>query len=172
MNRRQLLQNLLVVSGGLATLPAWADQWCPEDFNSPNGFSLSEQDLLRSVADTFIPGGKDPGAVSVGVDKFLGKLFEECYEKPVQDNIKSNLAELDENAKTKHQSGFSACSQKQREDLLLELSAAGEKNQKDFFSLLKSETIRGYNTSKIVMVEYLKYKVVPGHYHGCVTVKS
>ena len=37
---------------------------------------------------------------------------------------------------------------------------------------MKSETIRGFNTSQQVMEKYLHYKVAPGHYHGCVNVNT
>jgi hypothetical protein len=46
------------------------------------------------------------------------------------------------------------------------------KAEKDFFDLIKSETIRGFNTSQKVMQEYLGYKVAPGHYYGSVDVKA
>ena len=42
----------------------------------------------------------------------------------------------------------------------------------DFFNLMKSETIRGFNTSQKVMQEYLGYKIAPGHYYGCIDVKT
>ena len=37
---------------------------------------------------------------------------------------------------------------------------------------MKSETIRGFNTSREVMLQYLNYKIVPGHYYGCVDVNA
>jgi len=37
---------------------------------------------------------------------------------------------------------------------------------------MKSETIRGFNTSKEVMVGYHKFKLAPGHFYGCVDVKA
>jgi hypothetical protein len=67
---------------------------------------------------------------------------------------------------------FVVCDLLQRQDLLLKLSTSENKDEKDFFNLLKSETIRGFNTSKEVMVGYLKFKLVPGHYYGCVDVKA
>ena len=56
--------------------------------------------------------------------------------------------------------------------LLLKLSASENKPEKDFFALIKSETINGFNTSKEVMTKYFNYKVAPGHYYGCIDVKA
>jgi hypothetical protein len=87
----------------------------------------------------------------------------------VGDNIKKQLAALDESAEKTFSSSFVKCSQQQREQLLLKMSSSYNIEQRDFFTLIKTETIRGFNTSQKVM-EYLGYKVAPGHYYGCVPV--
>jgi len=137
-----------------------------------SSFSPEEQNILSAIADTIIPAGNAVGALSVGVDKYLQKLIDDCYEKPVQENIKKQLAVLNELAKTKFNNAFAACSQIQREELLSTFSKSTNKDEKDFFDLMKNETIHGFNTSQKVMEEYLNYKVAPGHYFGCINVKS
>jgi len=144
MNRRKALRNLVIVSGGIITLPQW----------------------------TSIPSGNKIGALSVGVDKFLQKLIDDCYEKEVQDNVKAQLKGLEESAKAKHRNSYNDCTQAQREELLLKLSMSENKAEKDFFNLMKTETIRGFNTSQKVMTEFLGYKIAPGHYYGCVDAKT
>ena len=176
MNRRKALKTLAIVSGGAITLPQWMISCGVSDSTvHQTSFSVAEQKILASVTDTIIPAG-DPiaigsvGALSVGVDKFLQKLIDDCHQKDVQDNVKAQLKNLDESAKATHKKSFAGCPQKEREALLLKFSASGNKSEKDFFDLVKSETIRGFNTSQKVMTEYLGYKVVPGHYYGCVDV--
>ena len=171
MNRRYSLRYLFASSGLLISLPVWAQDWSSESLNHSSTFSPDEQGILTSVADTIIPTGNGLGAISVGVDKFLQKLIDECYLPEVQSNIKSQLAALDSNAQKNHSKNFAQCTQKDREALLLAFSSSTEKHENDFFKLMKSETIRGYNTSKEVMTQ-LKYKVAPGHYYGCVDVKA
>jgi len=173
MNRRDTLKKLMIASSGLIALPAWAREWEASDLTAHHSsFSFPEQDMLASVADTLIPAGTSIGALSVGVDKFLQKLIDNCYEKEVQDNVKTQLAGLENAAQESHGKLFVACDQIQRQALLLKLSTSEIKAEKDFFNLLKSETIRGFNTSKEVMVGYHKFKLVPGHYYGCVDVKA
>lgn len=171
MNRRNAIRSLVISSGGLITLPFWMG--CGED-GAPathvTSFSSTEQKLLAAVADTFIPAGNAIGALATGVDKFLQKLVDDCHPKDVQDNVKAQLKALDESAQQAHGKSFNVCSQAQREELLLKLSASGNKEEKDFFNLMRSETIRGFNTSKEVL-ERLNYKVAPGHYYGCVDIK-
>ena len=173
MNRRDSLKTLMMASGALISLPSWAEGWTPDKLMlGQSSFSLQELDLLTSVSDTIIPAGNSIGAVTVGVDKFLQKLFQDCYEKDVQTNIKNQLLKLDKNSQSAHSKGFASCDQQQRQELLLKFSSSEDKAEKDFFDLVKSETIRGFNTSKEVMLNYLNYKVVPGHYYGCVDVNA
>lgn len=171
MNRRTALKNLLVTSGGLIALPAWAKEW--NIAGLPAGktiFTVTEQELLAAIADTIIPAGNAIGALSVGVDKFLQRLFSDCYEKDIQDNVKKQLAALDTAAKQAYGKSYAACTADQRKELLVKLSASEKPEEKNFFNLLKSETIRGFSTSKEVMMSQ-GYKVAPGHYYGCVPVK-
>ena len=173
MNRRKAIKNLAIVSGGLITLPQWMVSCGISDTTvHQTSFSTIEQKILASITDTIIPAGNSIGALSVGVDKFLQKLIDDCYEKDVQDNVKTQLTALEKSAKTANKKSFADCSQSQREELLLKLSGSDNKAEKDFFELVKSETIRGFNTSQKVMQEYLGYKVAPGHYYGSVDVKA
>jgi hypothetical protein len=173
MNRRTTLKNLIVASGGLIALPSWAQHWNVNDLtNHPSSFSIASQQILASVADTIIPTGNSIGALSVGVDKFLQKLIDNCYENEVQVNVKTQLISLDTVAQSTHGNSFTACTQLQRQALLEKLAVSENKNEKDFFELMKSETIRGFNTSREVMLQYLNYKILPGHYYGCVDINA
>lgn len=163
----------MLASGSLIALPAWAGNWKLAEVTAHHSsFSLQAQETLGAVADTIIPAGNSIGAIAVGVDKFLQKLIDKCYEKDVQENVKLQLTALESSAQSIHGKPFAVCDQSQREQLLLKFASSPNKAEKDFFDLMKSETIRGFNTSREVMVNYLKYKPVPGHYYGCVDVKA
>jgi hypothetical protein len=173
MDRRKAIKNLAIVSSGLITLPQWMVSCGVSDTTiHQTSFSALEQEILASITETIIPAGNSIGAISVGVDKFLQKLIDDCYEKEAQDNVKTQLKNLEGSAKATIKKSFADCTQAQREELLLKLSASGIKPEKDFFDLIKSETIRGFNTSQKVMQDYLGYKVAPGHYYGSVDLKS
>ena len=173
MNRRNSLKALITAAGGIAVMPAWAHQWTRETVPSASAvFNTTEELVIAAIADTVIPKGKDPGALSVGVDKFLVSLLANCYEPDVQDNVKRQIAALNAKAQSANQKDFALCDQTQRATLFLGLAESSDKQSRDFFDLMKSEIIRGFNTSKEIMLGYLKYKVVPGHYYGCVDATS
>ena len=173
MDRRKALQSAAITALAFITLPQWMVSCGLSDTNThPSSFTSKEQNILASVTDTIIPVGNSVGALAVGVDKFLQKLIDDCHEKTVQDNIKKQLTALNLSAEKFHGKSFSQCLQKQREETLLKFSVSNIKEEKDFFDFMKSETIRGFTTSQKVMEDFLGYKVAPGHYYGCVTVKT
>jgi len=143
------------------------------DKNTHNSsFSSDDQALLAAITDTIIPTVNGMGAVAMGVDKYLQKLLDDCYEKPAQDNFKKQLQALDAASKKTYKNSFASCTQQQCKAALLAFSTSKIKEEKDFFDLMKSETIHGFNTSQKVLVDFLDYKVAPGHYYGCVNVNA
>ena len=173
MNRRKAVNNLAIAAAGLIILPQWMISCgISETSSHPTSFSIPEQKSLASIVDTIIPPANSIGALSVETDKYLQKLIDDCLEKEVKDNVKIQLKAIETNAEKQHGKSFADCTQKQREDLLLKFASSENKQEKDFFNLIKTETIRGFNTSQKVMKEYLGYKVAPGHYYGCLNIKS
>ena len=173
MNRRKAVNNLAIAAAGLIILPQWMISCGISDTNShQTSFSTKEQKTLAGIVDTIIPIGNSIGALSVETDKYLQKLIDDCLEKEVQDNIKNQLKAIEANSEKQHGKSFAGCAQKQREEVLLKFASSENKQEKDFFNLIKTETIRGFNTSQKVMKEYLGYQVAPGHYYGCVNIKS
>jgi hypothetical protein len=173
VKRRDSIKSIVLLSSGLISLPAWANGWQAQDITSGGAsvFATSEQEILTAVVDTIIPQGNSIGALSVGVDKFLEKLLNDCYDSATQDNVKKQLNNLEAMSLITYGKSFASADQIQRQELLIKMSS-DEKDKKDFFNLMKSETIRGFNTSKEVLGDHLKYKVVPGHYKGCVDVNA
>lgn len=162
MNRRKAIGNLVTAASGIIILPAWMAGCGISDSTTHNSsFTGKEQQTLAAVADAIIPAGNAVGALAVGVDKYLQKLFDDCYEQPVQTNIKKQLQALE-----------TVGSGSPMQEALKKLAVSPVKEEKDFFDLVKSETIRGFTTSQKVMEDYLGYKVAPGHYHGCVPTKQ
>ncbi len=171
MNRRKSLKILGGSAVGIAGLALADWKWQLLDRMSHKGFFTSkEEKLISSIADTIIPEGlpaktpspdsKPIGALSTGTDVYLMQVFEKCYEKEDQDKIKRQLASLTEK-------GFSKATKEEREAMLLALNSSENEDEKEFFDLMKRETITGFTTVKEVMVDYRNYKVVPGYYHGC-----
>jgi hypothetical protein len=183
MDRRKSLKILGGTAVGIAGLVLVDWKWqLIDQLNHKGFFTLKEQELISSIADTIIPLGLPPkvpmstaepiGAISTGTDKYLIRLFEHCYEKEVQDMIKAQLLSLAERSKAELGKSFEDATQEEREALLLSFDSSKVEAEKKFFVLMKSQTITGFTTVKEVMVDYRGYQVAPGFYHGCVQVTS
>lgn len=171
MDRREALKILAMASGSLVALPSWALGWDKKSVALRSTvFTADEESLISAVSDTIIPEKNSVGALPVGVDNFLVRLLDQCYETDVQNNVKNQLKQLDESANQTAGNRFSACSQEERETLLLAFSDSEDKNKQAFFDLMKSETIRGFRTSQVVMEEFLGYELMPGEYNGAANV--
>jgi hypothetical protein len=173
MNRRTAVKNVALASGSLITLPSWMLKLGLSDQPTfESGFTSEEQEILAKICDTIIPAGNSIGAISVGVDKFLIKLIDDCFEPGVQSNVKQQLHALQSSGQANGGKSFTDLSPELRLQALNKLSVSTNKEEQEFFRLVKSETIRGFTTSQKVMVNYLGYKTAPGHYYGSVNVKA
>lgn len=173
MKRREALKTLGFATLGLAVLPSCARDWASQEIvPGSTSFSAKEQQLLSSVADTILPAKDSLGAIAQGVDKFLIRLFDECYEEPIRENIKTQLAKLDEKAEESSGKSFTVCEQQKREELLLTFNNSEHAPEKEFFDLVKAETIRGFKTTRVVMQDFYGYSVMPGFYNGNVDVEA
>lgn len=171
MKRRDALKNLLFASGGMITLPAWTVNWNLNSIPlSNNIFNAEELRTLSSIVDTVIPSNGTIGGISVGVDTFLSGLISECYEKEIQQKIKANLLQLEQNSQ-KINTSFSDCDPNTREKILSNMHSKVTERQ-TFFEFMKDESIRGFETSEEVLVKYHNYVLMPGHYDGCVDLET
>lgn len=175
MHRRKSIKNMALLAGGLIALPAWAKGWTVERLPSlvAAPLPLAEGNTLALIIEAIIPeSGSIKGATAVGVPAFIHTMLADCYEKKVQDNVQKGLAKVESTAQSKHQQAFSALTMAQKQAILLDAEKSEDKDYKDFYSLVKNLAIQGYTTSEYVMTTFLQYEMVPGHYHGCVSVKS
>ena len=171
MNRRTILKNLALGAGAAIALPSWAHAWNGSSLSLSGRFTASETEMLSAIAGSFIPEGKtEPGAVSLGVDKFMDRLFADCYEPEDLTRIKKGLAGMDTYAMKVYSKSFADCNQGQRESILMAYSSPSDDEKAWLYNTLRKETIRGYTTSEYVMVNHYNYVMAPGFFNGCVDV--
>jgi hypothetical protein len=174
MNRRKSLKLIGGSAVGIAGL-VFADwKWQIIDQLTHEGFfSFKEEQTIRAIADTIIPEGLPPilpsvdakpiGALSTGTHDYINKVIAQCYEPADQEVIKKELQKL-------ISSDFLKLDRQAREKSLMALAESEVESEKEFFKVMKSETITGFTTVKEVMVNYRNYQVAPGFYNGCAEV--
>lgn len=155
MNRRQ------AIGWGAAAaiaLPAGWAWWKKSDFEDVKVFSKSQEEVLSAAVDALLPESSTPGGRSLGVDKFVGTMLRDCQTEEERSAFGKELKSLaDQSFVTLNPA-----------DRIALLKSYPEDNT--FISLLRSLSIRGYNTSEYVMTNIQHFQFIPGHYSGCVNL--
>ena len=173
MKRRVALKNMALAFGSLVALPAWASGWSETFVRSlPSYLSPEQEALLAEITETILPATDTPGAKDLKIYSFVHKMIADCYETDVQENVIKGLETAEQLAKQTYAKTFATCDTKQREAILTRLEISIDPNWSSFYKLVKELTLQGYLTSEYYLTNHTNYKMIPGHFYGCVPVSS
>jgi hypothetical protein len=167
MERRTALKNVGFSLGSLLTIPAWADNWNKNDFKEIDTNVFSP---LEALVDCIIPESESPGARSIGAHLYIDRMLKDCYEPEVQTLVNTRLKALDSETMAKFKSKFADLKLEDRISVFSTLENSSKKDERQFFSLVKSLTIRAYTSSEYYLKNYRDYEMAPGYFNGCVSV--
>lgn len=154
----------------VVAIPSWADEWTSTGLPEPALLSKDQKKLLSDLVDVIIPRTDTPGAVELGVPRFVELMVQDCFEKPAQEQLGAGLTALDKEAKTRLGRGFSALSSDQKLDLVKSLAGKKDSEESAFLNSVRNLTIQGYTSSEYFMTNVTKYELIPARYHGCVDI--
>jgi hypothetical protein len=175
MNRREWLKCVSALAVGtvaaptlLAAFDAYAAAQVPG--TNPQFFTRPQLDLVSSVVDIIIPRSDTPGAVDVGVPRFIDEMFANVYAKADQERYMSALAAFDKAGGKP----FLQLSEAQRKALVMKLHAEALADPKDTVTALAASSVlmnkklamMGFFLSQPGCTEVLQYSAVPGAYHA------
>lgn len=172
ISRRNTLK-LLAASMTATGLGYWAQGKAAVNALVANShFNTPQQNTVVAVTDTLIPKTEFWGAVELGVPLYLVAWFDQCLQHSDRENIANQLDALETRAQAEHKKTFADCSQNQREQLLLTFAHSQNETEKTFFELFKGQCIHGFKTTKEVMTGPYRFRIVPGHFKGCVDING
>jgi len=173
MQRRVALKDILLGTGALFAVPAWANGWTKPLIRPGQPFlSVAQDELLAEVVETIVPTTDSPGAKVLGVHTFVQRMITDCYEKDVQSRFANGLDAITAAASESYGKPFAAGDATQRLAVLNRVATSSDANQKEFMKLIKSLTVQGYMSSEYVMTNFMHYVMAPGHYYGCVSMPA
>jgi Gluconate 2-dehydrogenase subunit 3 len=169
MNRRDLLQRIGLMMGGVLAAPIMAGAMGEVLYTGTGILPTDNQEaLIADVADVIIPdtidnGNPLPGAKAAEAEKFIVRVMRDCYEKADQEKFYAGLEKLNEDSKTKFGKNFVSLSNEQKIEMIDDASIYN----KAFFKQMRELTVTAYFTSKIGATQALAYDPIPGRFDGC-----
>lgn len=169
MNRRELIQRVTVMLGGVMAAPLIAGAM-GQVLNTDPGLAVDDlqEKLLAEIADIIIPATSTPGAKEAGAHNFIVRVVRDCYTKAEQKKFYDGLAKLNDDSKSKFGKGFVELTLPQKNEMIEDATVYN----KDFFREMKNLTITGYFTSEIGATQALAYDPIPGKFDGCTTLEK
>jgi hypothetical protein len=177
MNRRTLLKQLAVSTAAAFALPSCLleKEKVSQAFNNLK-ITPADQTLVSLIADTLIPETDTPGARTLQADAFALVMVDDCMEKSEQEKYLSGMRSFNEEARKISGKSFSDASAEDREEILSQVEAAGDKLPEDvahFYSSTRRYIIQGYTSSQHYLTAVKPYVHVPGpNFKGCVPVEN
>ena len=188
MERRELLKQIALLTGGLLIGGDFFLSGCKSGSKADAGFSTASVALLDEVGETIIPATKTPGAKAAQVGEFMKTFVTDCYTKAQQKAFTKGIVQLEEACDKMHHQSFIDCTAQQRKDLLVSLEKEAkvynEKPNKEnegkrevmtpvhYYTMMKQLTLLGFFTSKTGATETLRFIEVPGKYDGSYSYKK
>jgi hypothetical protein len=172
MNRRDAVKATTALLGGVMIGSGVLLSACRPARREASAGVMDDADeaLAEEIADTLLPStASSPGAKAAGVGATMNLLLTECYKPDAQERVVNGLKEFRATCESRCGRGFASLPRQQREQLLREIDAEGQKNvDTHYFPLLRELAHGAYFSSQIGATQALRYVPVPGRFDGCV----
>jgi hypothetical protein len=185
MNRREALKGTAMIMGfaftgsTVAALMQSCESttgmaWTPETLNEQQARTLS------AVVDRILPSTATPGALDVGVDRFIDRMLKNVFPENLQQGFAGGLDEFNAYAKSRFGKEYVKLKPEQQDELIREYEEKSgplpgsmwgfsfeENNGFPFYRMMKELALLGYFQSERISKEVLSYDPIPGPYIGC-----
>ena len=169
MNRREAIQNMLLIMSGTALVPAYLrGEGSPSIKLAHLDIDGDQEQLLGEIAETIITATDTPGAKELGLHLFVMKMVDDCCTQEEQRSFEIGLSQLESISQETFGGSFADGTEEQREALFERINLRSEHTEelKTFCRIMKQRTIQGYKVSEYVMTELIPHKMIPDPYDG------
>ncbi len=176
--RREALRRTALIMGGAVTAPTMLGilTGCTVS-NEPNWtpafFDQDQAVTVMDIVDIIIPKTDTPGALEVGVPKFIESMVQDIYEENRQTEFMEGLGEFISSVESEQGSPFIELDKETKVIIVTSLNKAAvnhtnEGVKEKFYMTVKELSVSGFCLSEAGATQVLKYDKVPGEYQGCV----
>ena len=146
--------------------------------SSPRTLNPHQYQTVTRMAEVILPETDTPGATAAHVNDFIDLILTEWYEEDERKRFLAGLEQTDKQSANRFGKAFVDLAPGQQAEIVRglddEMAAAiegrgnGGNNSDNFFHAMKRLTLTGYFTSEAGAEQELHFKIIPGHYDGCV----
>jgi gluconate 2-dehydrogenase gamma chain len=188
LTRREALKRVAWLMGGTVSASAILAIQKGYSATTPAGRKPSiltppQMSIVSAVSEVMIPRTDTPGAIDVGVPRFIGLMLEDVCTQKDREHYLAGLADFDAAAHTEQGKEFLALEPTHQVALVRRFHDAAviedqraarlrEDLQRPFILMTKELTLLGFFTSEAGATQVLQYVAVPGSYHACLPVEQ
>ncbi|MEL6865721.1 MAG: gluconate 2-dehydrogenase subunit 3 family protein [Bacteroidota bacterium] len=171
MNRRQVLQSIVVASAGMIVYPA-----CQPGTKEPVMPSydnlvidLDEFQMIQELSHALLPLDGVEAPTPEPVYEFILTMVNDCYQPAQAEKYVDGLKRFQEIILENYQVGFKELSAEQRKEFLDYLYQSSDRQSpvKFFFDTTLQLSKQHFTSSEYFLKEQLDWKFLPGEYKGC-----
>ncbi|MBP8157842.1 MAG: gluconate 2-dehydrogenase subunit 3 family protein [Flavobacterium sp.] len=168
MNRRELIKNIAIISGGLFIGSNFLLSSCKRDDAGSLVLSEDLMNLLAEISETIIPETDTVGAKSVKAAAFIALVFQDIYSEEEQNDFIAALNLVNDKAKEVAGDDFIKLSAEKRVEVFNKVK---DPKNKGFLAMYQM-ILFAYLTSEKGMQASFRYTPVPGAFHGDIPYKK
>jgi hypothetical protein len=145
---------------------------------------------VTAITELILPRTDTPGATDVGVSEFIDLIVTEWYKPDERTRFLNGLADVDSRTQALFGKKFVESSPGQQAEILTALGeqmteeaealrdqarqyrGSSPRPNQNFYYMLRGLTLTGYYTSEAGATRELDFQIIPGHYDGCIDVRS
>jgi gluconate 2-dehydrogenase gamma chain len=188
LTRREALKRVAWLMGGTVSASAILATQKGYSVTTPAGRKPSiltppQMSIVSAVSEILIPRTDTPGAIDVGVPRFIDLMLEDVCTQKDREHYLAGLADFDAAAHTEQGKEFLALEPTHQVALVRRFHDAAviedqraarlrEDLQRPFILMTKELTLLGFFTSRAGATQVLQYVAVPGSYHACLPVEQ
>ncbi len=168
MNRRDLIKNIAIISGGLFIGSNYLLTSCKR--GDAGSLVLSDDliKLLAEVSETIIPETETVGAKAVNSAEFISKVYQDIYTEKEQQDFIDALNLINDKAKEIEGEDFVKLSAQKRADIFNKVKDPKNAGLLSVYQMV----LFAYLTSEKGMQASYRYTPVPGVQHGEIPYKK
>jgi hypothetical protein len=173
MDRRSALRSFVILSAGIAFIPACKEEKVKGTVSLKNlHLSADEEMMLANLSETIVPVKAE--APADAAHYFVLAMVDDCFSKEDQQKFLEGMKQFDELANNKFGKPFVRYNDTEKKELLEELEGKKDSDRavNYFYNTTRSLTVQHFMTSKYYLVNVRKFEMAPGRFSGCFPVEK